>query len=146
MLNDLSKQIYENNVAKGFYEDGQSILDCLEQYGNEHLVERFKKFQTGQRLALITSEVSETLEADRHNLEFANMADSWKRKMLNEFDDARFKEEFKGIVKDTKQDEVADIIIRCLDFCGANNIDIDFHIAAKMRFNSLRPRKHGKEY
>lgn len=145
-LNELAKQIHKNNVIKGFYEDGRKVQEFLEKNGTSEMVDIFKHMETGQRLALITSEVSEALEADRHKKEFGNMAQSWKDRLLHKTDDETFNAEFKIIVKDTKQDEIADVIIRCLDFCGANDIDIDFHIAAKLKYNSLREYKHGKTY
>lgn len=45
-LNNLAKQIFDNAVSKGFYDDG-------------------KANNIGERIALIHSEVSEALEADR---------------------------------------------------------------------------------
>ena len=42
--------------------------------------------------------------------------------------------------------ELADIIIRCLDMVGFKGIGIDSHVAAKIRYNKMRPHKHGKKY
>lgn len=56
-----------------------------------------------------------------------------------------FYEEKKEGVKDTLEDEMADSIIRALDMCGYLNIDIQAHVEAKMRYNSTRGYKHGKE-
>jgi NTP pyrophosphatase (non-canonical NTP hydrolase) len=39
--------------------------------------------------------------------------------------------------------ELADIIIRVLDFCGKENIDIDAAINEKVDYNKTRPYKHG---
>ena len=39
--------------------------------------------------------------------------------------------------------ELADIIIRILDYCGKENIDIDYSMKLKMEFNKTRPYKHG---
>ena len=51
-------------------------------------------------------------------------------------------------IKDGKPEgvpvELADTLIRILDFCGAWNIDIQGIVAAKMAYNSTRPPKHGK--
>jgi len=62
------------------------------------------------------------------------------------FDDKRFKIEFEVMVKSSFEDEIADTIIRLLDLCAAHDIDIDWHIKAKLRYNRLRPAKHGKAY
>lgn len=153
-LNNLSKNIYEANKKKGFYEDGEALLEVI-QLNSPDLVPAFKQMQTGQRFALITSEVSEALESDRKNKTFKDSIEKtniniseWKKVMLHPevLTNEEFKEEFERRVKDTVEDEIADAIIRCLDFAGANNIDIDFHVQSKMRYNSLRPKKHGKKY
>jgi NTP pyrophosphatase (non-canonical NTP hydrolase) len=39
--------------------------------------------------------------------------------------------------------ELADVIIRILDFCGKENIDIETAIEVKHNYNLLRPYKHG---
>jgi NTP pyrophosphatase (non-canonical NTP hydrolase) len=39
--------------------------------------------------------------------------------------------------------EMADLIIRALDFCHAYGIDIDKAIETKMAYNATRPYKHG---
>ena len=153
-LNNLAEEIYQNNRKKGFYEDSDKLSAVISDNAPE-LLGAFKGIITGQRLALITSEVSETLEADRHNKSFTedfqkNLAHGldplrWKKEFLEEIDDNAYKQRFL-LIKDTKEDEIADVIIRCLDFCGANNIDIDFHVQAKLKFNKLRAYKHGKNY
>lgn len=39
--------------------------------------------------------------------------------------------------------EIADLIIRALDFCSGYNIDIDEAVRVKMAYNRTRPVKHG---
>lgn len=41
---------------------------------------------------------------------------------------------------------MADIVIRVMDMCAFKGIDLDAHVAAKMRYNSLREHMHGKKY
>lgn len=45
---------------------------------------------------------------------------------------------------DNLDEEIADIIIRCLDFCGGYGIDIEKAINDKMNRNATRPHMHGK--
>lgn len=40
--------------------------------------------------------------------------------------------------------ELADIVIRCADFAGEHNIDLQHAINEKMRYNATRTHKHGK--
>jgi NTP pyrophosphatase (non-canonical NTP hydrolase) len=120
-MNELAKQIHENNKAKGFYEGKKNI---------------------GEMLALIHSEVSEALDADREDKHcLVDIKD-----MVHIVDDSFFELVFKDEVKDTFEDEIADTMIRCLDMSAYLGIDIESHITAKVRFNKMRPNKHGKIY
>jgi NTP pyrophosphatase (non-canonical NTP hydrolase) len=120
-IKELQVLIHKNNKAKGFYEGNKNI---------------------GEMLALVHSEISEALEADRnHRYAYENIKDSLKK----EFDDD-FQFHFKIFIKDTFEDEIADSVIRLLDLSEYMGIDLEKHIAAKMRFNSLREFKHGKKY
>jgi NTP pyrophosphatase (non-canonical NTP hydrolase) len=69
--------------------------------------------ETGTLLALVHSEVSEALEADRRGDE------------------------------DLFSEELADVCIRIFDLCGSRNIDLEGAIIAKMEKNKSRPYKHG---
>lgn len=42
--------------------------------------------------------------------------------------------------------ELADTLIRIFDLCGYFNIDLDDAIITKLKYNSKRERKHGKEF
>lgn len=132
MINELAKQIHQNNVAKGFYEEEKNI---------------------GEMLALIHSEVSEALECDRKD-KYCRLHDPFDRAGNTTFDDMEnpgydditWESFFKQDVKDTFEDELADIIIRVLDLAAYKDIDIESHIKYKMRYNSMREYKHGKKY
>lgn len=43
-------------------------------------------------------------------------------------------------------EEIADIVIRCLDEAGGRGIDLGEVIRLKMAYNDTRPRKHGKTF
>lgn len=104
-LKKLSKEIHQNAVDKGFWENG---------------VENRNK---AEMIALMHSELSEALEADRKDL----MDDKLPHR--------------KGL-----EVELADCIIRILDFTEAFDLDIEGAIREKMVYNSTRPYKHGKKY
>ncbi|MGW9002220.1 hypothetical protein [Brevibacterium casei] len=81
------------------------------------------------RVALIHSEASEVLEALRDG---SAPTHTWYR-------DSDGKPE--GIPS-----ELADIVIRVADFCGAEGIDLERAVEEKLHFNAGRPYKHGRQY
>lgn len=105
-LNDLAQKIHENAKEKGFWESPRD---------------------TSEVFMLIVSELGEVLEADR----------SGKRADIEKYNDAIMSatgDEFKHpviladafiyAIKDTFEDEIADVVIRTLDYCGFAGISI----------------------
>jgi NTP pyrophosphatase (non-canonical NTP hydrolase) len=43
-------------------------------------------------------------------------------------------------------EELADVVIRCLDYAGARGIDLVAAVHAKQAYNETRPHKHGKAF
>ena len=124
MINEFAKRIHENAKAHGFYEGEKNM---------------------GEMLCLVHSEVSEALECDRKHspTEWHNNS---VHKIFNYGSDNDFKAEFELYIKDTFEDELADIMIRVMDIAAFKEIDLEAHIKAKMRYNELRLFKHGKKY
>jgi NTP pyrophosphatase (non-canonical NTP hydrolase) len=79
---------------------------------------------TGEKIALMHSELSEMLEADRKNITTSEHIP-----------------EFTGV-----EEELADLIIRALDFAGHHQLRLGEAVVAKMAFNLNRPFMHGKKY
>ena len=123
-LNELRDKVFTNSSAKGFWDQERNV---------------------GEALMLVVTELAEGLEAHRDK-NGIKVVDKMVKKAMNEMNDDEFKEHFALMVKDSFQDEMADAIIRILDLCGGLDIDIDWHIAAKMRYNASRSRLHGKAY
>lgn len=91
-INQLCIQAYETAKTKGWHDEER---------------------ETGTILALIHSEVSEALEADRK------------------------------CDKENFEEELADVVIRIFDLCGSRGIDLEQAIEKKMEFNKMRGYKHG---
>ena len=127
MINKLAQEVHENAKSKGFYDGEKNI---------------------GEMLCLIHSEVSEALEADRKKEKNFNRS-VWNYKiseMKNPLPDGVFGSMFRSEIKDSFEDELADIMIRVMDLAAFKEIDLEFHIEQKMRYNSTREHKHGKKY
>ena len=120
VLNQMALAIYQENRAKGFHEK-----DC----------------EFGTRIALIHSELSEALEADRLD-RHASVKD-YILGVHQGYEPSRCFEEY---IKNTVEDEIADAIIRLLDLVASEGINIAEHIKLKREYNSHRPYMHGKKY
>jgi len=92
----------------------------------------------GKNLMLVVSELSEALEADRKGKWYDPNGLNQTALMP--------KEEYEVYVRGTVEEEIADAIIRLCDIAGIYQIDLDWHIRAKMEYNKTRPYKHGKDY
>lgn len=93
-----------------------------------------KDRNNGELLMLIVSELGEALEALRKG---NRQAQVYSKKT---------KENISKWVKDTFEDELADAVIRIFDLAEARNIDLEWQIRNKLKYNKTRPYKHNKEF
>lgn len=127
-LNQLRDEIHANAKEKGFCDS---------------------KKEVGTMLMLIVSELAEALEADRTGdfCDFSKYEECKKEMDVG----IRTSEEiekyaFEKYIKNTFEDELADVIIRTLSICGYWGIDIERNVLAKMRYNKTREKMHSKKY
>jgi NTP pyrophosphatase (non-canonical NTP hydrolase) len=115
MLNKLISEIHENAVEHGWWDDERSFGDII---------------------SLCHSELSEALEEYRNN-----------RGPRETYYSGNGCESVVPTVASSKPEgipiELADCIIRILDYCGKENIDIEAAIRIKHKYNKSRPYKHG---
>lgn len=139
---------YVHGIAKshGFWEDTDTLLAT-----KSIDIKVVHSLIIGQKIALIHSELSEALEADRKGV-WANVKgyNNWPNKPEEDDNSHWAKEErnirFKSTIKDSVEDEIADAAIRIMDLCGYLGIDLEWHIEKKAEYNNNRPYKHGKSY
>lgn len=120
MLNEYAKSYYETAKSKGFWDKPRNI---------------------GEMLMLITSELGEAMEAHRKG-NFANK-ETFEYDIKN---GVPLKKAFEKNIKDTFEDELADVLIRLFDMAGGLTIDLDYHVNIKNNYNQYRERLHGKKY
>ena len=145
-LKETAKDIFENNVQKGFWNDRVSIPQKMRESAlfSESDVVFVEKAIRAQMLMLIVSELSEAMESDRAD-DKPPITDQ-TRKAVENRDGEDFKQAFETRIKNSYNDELADAIIRLLDVSFGSGIDIEWHIAQKIRYNKMRPHMHGKKY
>lgn len=102
----------------------------------------------GESIALIHSELSEALEDHRkgHTPNHVWYEEKAGKEVLKT--DRFAKDAEMGMPVTLNKpcgipSEMADVIIRVLDFCGLHDIDIDRAVRQKMAFNAQRPFRHG---
>ena len=122
-LNDYRDKCYEAAKKKGFHE---------------------KEHNFGELLMLIVSELSEALEADRIGFWSCYRELRTPIKTINDLDN--FTDWYDYRIKGSVEEEIADAIIRLFDLAGVYDIDLDYHVALKLKYNEFRLYRHGKKY
>lgn len=79
-----------------------------------------EKYSVGHLLMLVISEVGEAVEADRKGVRYKECYGD--KELSSQVDDVQYAVWFSHSVKDTLEDELADVAIRLFDFCGANGL------------------------
>ena len=133
-LNTLAKDIFEANVAKGFWDHDRPLTETT---------------------MLIVTELAEAVEEER-----AGNADVYYRdlvygmlydaEMVEVGDDRLARVGLAHRDRPLKPEgvdiELIDALIRLLDLLGSRCVDVDGLLKQKLAFNASRPARHGKAY
>lgn len=120
-LTALAKQAHLASLAKGFWQD----------------------LKPAEAIALMHSELSEALECLREGGCIAIQKYEVTVPKPEDIEDMGKRIIPKPIGVPS---ELADCIIRIMDFCGRYEIDIHKAVKEKMEYNETRPFKHGKKF
>lgn len=133
-ITELSKDVSNGNRERGFWDNYEGTKE----------LKGLRQAFISQMLMLIVSELSEALEALRKD----NTATEYNVEAIKNWVDngATFKTEFEQNIKDKFEDEIADAFIRILDLAGGLGIDLGLFVKNKLLYNSLREKKHGKNF
>lgn len=116
-ISSYAEEVFHNNREKGFWDM------CMKPLPDGELEFDPNLRNTGEMLMLMTSELAEGMEAHRKGLMDDHLP------------------QYPGLWT-----ELADTVIRILDYCGAHEVPIGDIINAKVEYNKSRPAKHGKKY
>lgn len=130
-INKLSLDIRAGNIARGFWDD----LVQAEMLGPDFA----ERSLNVEKLALIGTEVAEAIEEIRSG---RLVTETYYADDLTTTDKAG--PDGKLRKPEGVPSEIADVIIRALDFAGFHNIDIGQAVADKLAYNSTRAFKHGR--
>jgi len=134
-LNQLAREIHQNSKEHGWWDKKRSFSEII---------------------ALAHSELSEALEEDRFDRpdEWYGCSNCAVGEIRPCFSDTSTCIHFSSNCcpyKDSKPEgkavELIDCVIRILDYCGHQNIDVERLLLDKHKYNLTRPYKHGgKKY
>lgn len=120
-FNEVALAVHENAKDKGWWDDDRPFAEIISLIHTE-VSEAFEEYRNGHK-------PTEIYYRHKNGETVTTILPGWEER---------------GIVKpEGIPIELADVIIRILDFCGKTGIDIDEAIRIKMAYNKTRPHRHG---
>lgn len=109
-----------------FEEKFGDLIDIMSEKVHSNAVAKgfWVEENKGEKYALMHSEISEALEATRNGLPMDKNCPNFTNEVI----------------------ELADTVIRIMDYCKHFKLDLAGAIIAKHKYNLTRPYKHGKAF
>lgn len=122
-ISSWQQAVHQTAAEKGWHDNDSCVTKATPQSPPLGV----KTERVAAQIALIHSEASEALEALRDgHVQLYTVEDKYGR------------DKPEGVVA-----ELADVVIRCMDLCGALGLDLEEAMSQKHAYNQTRPRKHG---
>ena len=133
-LNTLAKDIFEANVAKGFWDHDRPLTETTMLIVTE-LAEAVEEGRAGNADVYYRDLVYGML----YDAEMVEVGDDRLARVGLAHRDRPLKPEGVDV-------ELIDALIRLLDLLGSRCVDVDGLLKQKLAFNASRPARHGKAY
>ena len=175
-LNELAKEIHAGNVARGFYEVQPTLKTQLmlvitelseaveaDRKGKYANVDKYNEIGVNFNTSFIEN-IKDTFEDEIADA-FIRLMDIAGNRGVDLSNFALIKRSIHDVADFTqiKCDIIFDMVygvsfitnsyygihemIKCIDMaCKVWNIDLEFHVTEKLKYNATRPYKHGKNY
>lgn len=128
VLNDLADQIFLNAANKGFHDTDNWKVYRKDSQGNEiDVTDTWSELQSAKRHMLFVGEVAESFEEIHSGQKPSSVY-------------------YAGEKPEGVPIELADVLIRVLDYAASEGINIGEAVREKMQYNSTRQRLHGKRF
>ena len=127
MLNELAKEIHQNAVEHGWWDEPRTFGEIVALCHSE-LSEALEEYRAGRPMVWNACAVSdENCEPGQYHYTVHCCKNCGNRDQKPE-----------GIAV-----EMADCLIRILDWAGKEGLDMDSIVREKMEYNKTRPYRHG---
>lgn len=126
-LSKFQREVHENAKEKGFWDPDPRAIHLAKGSAapfDGYLVKKEMLTNSGEKIALMHSELSEGLEGERNG-----NGPSDKIPKFNQL-----------------EEELSDVIIRILDYAEHKGLNIEGAIVEKHEYNKKRPYKHNKNF
>jgi NTP pyrophosphatase (non-canonical NTP hydrolase) len=134
-IRELQQKCWQTAEDKGFHDDRPK----RSQYDTRDAYNKALANWQGNKLLLMVSEVVEAHD----ELRSGRAADEtyYPTQTPGDWSDVPIRHKPEGVPS-----ELADTVIRVLDFCGTEGIDLQSIIEEKLAYNATRERLHGRKF